>query len=144
MARTITAANSVYMLAISGLYPVPQRLQGYSADAAFDTDATELAEVQMGVDGHLSVGFTPNATHQTISLQADSASIDIFEQWASSNISGRTALIASGIVSIPSTGKKYTLSNGILMSFPLMPGVGRVLKPRVATLIWESVLPANI
>ena len=36
---SITAANSIYALAILNLYPVPQILQGYSADAAFDTEA---------------------------------------------------------------------------------------------------------
>ena len=41
-AGTITASNSVYMLSVAGLYASPQQLAGYSTDAAFDTEATEL------------------------------------------------------------------------------------------------------
>jgi len=71
---SITAMNSVYALAILNLYPVPQILQGYSADAAFDTEAADAAEIVMGVDGHMSAGFVPFVTRQTISIMPDSIS----------------------------------------------------------------------
>ena len=38
---TLTVANSVYMLMIVDLFPVPQQLQGYSVDDVFSTEAVE-------------------------------------------------------------------------------------------------------
>ena len=78
---TITSANAVYMLAVTGMFPVPQRLEGFAADDVFDTEALTVAEVVMGVDGRLSAGYTPVPVKQNISLQADSPSIQLFETW---------------------------------------------------------------
>ena len=47
----LTSANSEFMITINDLYPVPQKLQGYSADDAFTTDAVAATETQVGVDG---------------------------------------------------------------------------------------------
>ena len=74
MDTTITSANSVFTIVIAGLFPAPVQLQGYASDKAFTTEALDLAEVQMGVDGRMTAGFVPNPTKQTITLQADSPS----------------------------------------------------------------------
>src|SRR6185312_16410010 len=79
---TITAANSVFALTITGLYPAPQILHGYAADDAFSTNAVETAETVMGLDGHLSGGFIFNPVKQTIVLMPDSASLDAFNNWS--------------------------------------------------------------
>ncbi len=42
--RTLTAANAVIMLGITGLYDVPRRLQGFSADDVADVEAVSTGE----------------------------------------------------------------------------------------------------
>ena len=46
---TITAANAVFALAVTNLFPSPQTLQGFAADAMFAVDETDIAEIVMGV-----------------------------------------------------------------------------------------------
>ncbi len=142
--KTITAANSVFMLSITGLYVTPQRLQGYSADAAFDTDAVEPAETMMGVDGKMSAGFVPTMTKQTITLQADSPSCAVFETWLAAMKSAREVLFANGTVSLPSVGRKYTMTKGVLSSYPAISGVRKVLQPRAFAITWEDISPAPL
>ena len=49
--QTITSANSIIMLSILGLFPVPQQIFGFAADTGFNTEAFASVEVVMGVDG---------------------------------------------------------------------------------------------
>lgn len=142
--RTLTAANSVYMLAVAGLYPVAQQLQGYATDDAFATEAQEIADVQMGVDGIMSAGYVPQPTRQSIMIQADSASGAIFDNWANAMRTAREILRASATIYIPSIGKKYTLTRGVLTSYVPIPGVKKVLQSRTFMITWESVAPAPL
>lgn len=137
----ITAANSVYTLSIVPVFPVPQQLQGYATDAAWDTDATQNAEAQIGVDGLLSAGFVPALTNQTIRLQADSSSIALFEAWAAAQRASKNIFYAIGNISLPSVSRAYVCQRGVLMSYASMPGVGKVLKPRDFTITWQSIEP---
>lgn len=142
MAKTITAANSIFLLTIPGLYITPQQLQGYAADAAFDTEATEPVEVQMGVDGIMSAGYVPQPTKQTITLQADSQSIELFETWLATMKYTREVIFCNGSVTLPSVSRKYTATKGALTGYPGMPGVRKVLQPRTFTITWQDVSPA--
>lgn len=139
MARTLTAANSVYMLTIAGLYPAPQQLQGYSADAAFETDASEPSEVQIGVDGFVSAGYTPFLTRQTITLQASSASVDIFEAWLAAQKAARDVYYADATIELPSVNKTYILTQGTITSVMAIPGTRKVLQPRSFIITWASI-----
>lgn len=142
--RTITAANAVYMLDIPGLYPVPQRLQGFGTDSAFDTDASEPAETMMGVDGILSAGFVPFMTRQTITLQADSPSVLIFEDWLAAMKQAREVLFANATIVLPSVGRKYTNTRGVVTSVPAIPGTRKVLQPRAFVITWGDISPAQV
>jgi hypothetical protein len=139
---TITAANSVYMLAIASLYPVPQQLQGYAADAAFATEDVEPTEVVMGIDGHMSAGFVPYVTPQTITIMPDSPSLTMFEQWLSAMKASREIFIANGTIALPAIGKKYTLTRGVLSRIKSIPDVKKSLQPVEYRITWESVSPA--
>lgn len=140
--KTITAANSVYLLAIPGLYPIAQLLQGYSADAAFETETAEPTENQMGVDGIMSSGFVPFMTLQTISLQADSDSVLVFENWLAAMKSAREVIYANATISLPSVQRKYNLTKGALSSIVAIPGTRKVLQPRPFRITWGSIDPA--
>lgn len=135
---TITAANSVFVLVVPGLFPAPVQLRGYAADRAFDTDALDLAETQMGVDGRMTAGYVPNPVKQTISLQADSPSLTIFEAILGAMKAAREVYWLSGTISLPSTGESWTLTRGVLTQGKIIPGVQKVLQPRDFVITWES------
>ncbi len=139
--KTLTAANSVYMLTIRGLYP-PTRLQGFATDTAFDTEASDAIEAVMGVDGVMSAGFVPFMTRQTITLQADSDSVLVFENWMAAMKQRREVIYADAIVSLPSVQRKYALIKGVLSSWVPIPGNRKILEPRPAVITWGDIDPA--
>ena len=78
---SLTAANAVITLTIAGVFNAGQQLQQFAADDVFSVEQVTPTETLMGVDGFLSGGRTPVPVPWTISLQADSPSNFIFEQW---------------------------------------------------------------
>lgn len=136
---TITSANSVFTIVIPGLFPAPVQLHGYASDKAFTTEAIDLAEVQMGVDGRMTAGFTPNPTKQTVTLQADSPSKDIFTALIQAMKTAREVFYISGSIALPSTGESFTLTRGILTNTKQIPDAQKVLQPMDFVITWESV-----
>ena len=136
---TITSANSVFTLVVAGLFPAPVQLKGYASDKAFTTEAVDLAEVQMGVDGRMTAGFVPNPVKQTITLQADSPSKDIFTAVIQAMKTAREVFYLSGSISLPSTGESFTLTRGILTNAKQIPDAQKVLQPMDFVITWESV-----
>jgi len=136
---TITSANSVFMLVVAGLFPVPVQLQGFAVDKAFVTDAVDLAEVQMGVDGRMTAGYIPVPVKQTITLQADSPSRDIFTALIQASMTARTVFYMSGSIALPATGETYTLTRGVLTNAKQIPDAQKVLQPVDFMITWERV-----
>lgn len=139
---TITSANSVFALSITGLYLSPQTLQGYATDDGFSTEAIEVAETVMGLDGHLSGGFVFNPYKQGVTLMPDSPSIEIFNNWALAQKAGREVLIANGSITLPATGMKYVMTRGFLTSFKPIPDVKKVLQSQQYQITWGSIIGA--
>lgn len=136
---TITSANSVFTLVVAGLFPAPVQLKGYASDKAFTTEAVDLAEVQMGVDGRMTAGFVPNPVKQTITLQADSPSKDIFTAVIQAMKTAREVFYISGSISLPSTGESFTLTRGILTNAKQIPDAQKVLQPVEYVITWEQI-----
>jgi len=142
--KTLTAANSVFMLSVRSLFPAPQQLQGYAADDAFSTEQVQPAEVVMGVDGVMSAGWLPVMVPQTISLQGDSVSADIFDAWNAAMKTIRELYFADAIITLPAIGKSYTLTKGALTSYTPVVGVKKILQPRTFTITWQNVSEAPL
>lgn len=136
---TITSANSVFTIVVAGLFPAPVQLRGYASDKAFTTEAVDLAEVQMGVDGRMTAGFVPNPVKQTITLQADSPSKDIFTAVIQAMKTAREVFYISGSISLPSTGESFALTRGILTNAKQIPDAQKVLQPVEFTITWEAI-----
>ncbi len=136
---SITSANSVFTLVVASLFPVPVQMQGYSSDRAFITDALDLAEVHMGVDGRMTAGYTPNPTRQTITLQADSPSRDFFTSLIQATKTAREVYYITGSISLPGTGEAFSLTRGILTQVKQLPDAQKVLQPVDYVITWESV-----
>ncbi|ATJ90550.1 phage tail fiber protein [Acetobacter tropicalis] len=140
----ITAANSVFTITVPGLYNAPITLQNYAADRAFETEARELAETAMSIDGYLNAGWVPNPVTQTIALAASSESALVFEAIVMAQDSRRGLYRMGAEIQIPAIGRKYTMVRGLLRSIVSIPGAGRVLEARHFEITWERVLPAAI
>jgi hypothetical protein len=136
---TITSANSMFTITVPGLFPTPVQIQGYSAERAWNTDAQELAETQMGVDGRMTAGFTPNPVNQTVSLQADSPSKVIFNAIAAAQRQSREIYYISASISLPSTGESFILTKGVLKGVKAIPDAAKVLQPMDFAITWESI-----
>lgn len=143
MAATLTVANSVITMTCEALYTSPVQLQGYAADDAFETDAVENGEYSMGIDGNLSAGFVYNAVPFTLTIQADSASIAIFENIYQYEVSNRTKLRHDWSVSIPANGRRYDLTKGYMRSYKA-PAGKRILQPAVIALVFERQSPSSL
>lgn len=139
---TLTSANSVLMLSISGIYPVAQQLQGYATDDAFAADEVQPVEAVMGVDGRLSAGFTPYPTIITIMLQADSPSLVVFDTWKAVQDTARDVFFANLNVTLSGTGQKYACARGALTGASVFPSGKKILQPRQYKITFESVTPS--
>ena len=142
--KTLTAANSVILLSVVGLFDIPVQLQGFSADNVYDTDDVTPTETAMGVDGKLSAGFVPVAVRQGFTLQADSDSVEIFERWYQAQQAAREVYFAQGSTYLPSVQRKYAARRGVLQGYSPLPPAQKVLQPRKFSILWEAVSGAAI
>lgn len=140
--RTLTAANCILLIGAVGLFDVAQRMQGFATDDVTDMDEVQPGESVMGVDGRLSVGFTPFSTSQNVTLQADSESNDFFDTLLTAEETAREKYVLFGSLVIPATSKKYSMTRGFLMGAVKLPAVKKILQPRRFTIHWERVTPA--
>lgn len=141
MDTTITSANSEFWITVPGLFPTPVRLQGYSAEKAWNADQQMLAETQMGVDGRMTAGYVPAPVRQSISLQADSPAKAIFKAIAQAMQSAKDVFYISGTINLPSTGESFSGVRGVLTEWKPIPDAAKVLQPMEFAIVWESLQP---
>lgn len=144
MAKTITAANAKFTIAVLPILPVPFDVEGFGTDDAFTTDAANVAETVKGVDGKMSAGFLPFITEMTVTLQADSASIDIFDQWLAAQKAENEIFFAQGVIVLNAVGKSYTLVKGVLKRVTQFSPVRKTLQPQVYQIDWADVQPVPL
>jgi hypothetical protein len=137
--RTLTAANSILMIGVTGLFDNPIRIQGFATDDVMDTESMQPTETAMGVDGRLSAGWAPAPVVQNVTLQADSKSNDVFDQLISAERVAREKYVLFGSIVVPAIGRKLVMTRGFLHSFVKLPGIKRTLQPRRFTIHWEDV-----
>lgn len=149
---TITGANAIYALSIAPpafapqvsatLFAAPVQLQGFAADDAFATEPLASVEVLMGVDGILSSGFVYVPVRQTITLQGDSISNQIFDLWWNAMQTTKDVYLAQGIITLTTIQTKYALNNGSLTTYQPLSDVRKLLQPRRFGITWQSIQPA--
>jgi hypothetical protein len=145
MARAqLTVANSIIMLVIPDLFPVPQRLQGYAADDLMTTTPVKSIETVMGLDGILAAGWYPTPKEQTFVLQANSPSTFMFDEWQQAQEAARDGFAADAFITLPSIGRIYTCLRGFLTEYVAIPDARKILQPRRFQVTWESILGAPI
>lgn len=140
--KTLTAANSVILITVPSLFPIPQQLQGYAADDVFDIDGLATSEVQMGVDGKLSAGWVPQAVVQNITLQADSDSIAVFEALYAAQQLAQEVYPIVGLVRLPAVKRTYSMPKGFLTNYAPIANGKKVLQARRFQITWETITAA--
>ena len=138
---TITSANSIVTLSVAGLYPVPQQLQGYAADRAWESGNLTMTESKMSVDGRKSSGYIFNLVEQTFTLQADSPSRAVFTAIINAMRAAREIYVISGTITLPATGESFICTNGTLKDSKMLPNAGKVLDQMDYVIEWESIQP---
>lgn len=141
---TLTSANSKMSLSVPDVFPVPQAIQGYSTDDAFDTDSVAPNEVLMGVDGKLSGGYTPYPVKLKIVLQADSPSIAVFDQWRQAMDQATDSFVGNLTIVAPSLGKIFTFTRGFLTGATPTPPGKKVFQPQNFEVTFQSVVAAPV
>ena len=144
MPTSITSANSQLTLSITGLFNSAMPIQGYAADGGFQTEAVAAAEVMMGMDGHMSAGFVFTPVKFKVTLNADSPSKTVFDQWYEFSRGQREISYCQAVLTLPSTGESYTLTNGVLQSYAGTPAGKKVLQPVEYEITFESLTKSNI
>src|SRR5262252_6687153 len=135
---SITGANVSITLAIPPLFPSGVKLQGFAADDVFDTDAIEINEVVMGVDGIMSAGYVNVMVAQNFALQADSPSIIVFDTWYTSMLAAQDVFFAQGVAILKAVGKKWAMTKGSLTSYKPIPDTKKLLQPQRFRITWQS------
>jgi hypothetical protein len=142
--KTITSADSSFVLSSSDFALIATSITGYAADAAFAFDEVVTAEMIQGVDGISSAGWLPRLYPQTIHLQADSDSRSVFDLIVATQDAAKTVYRLGGVITIPGLGMSYVLGRGVLTGYPPMAAVNKTLAPAEYKITWESVLPLPI
>lgn len=137
----ITAADAVVMLSIPPIFTTPQQLQGFAADDVYDVPTIKSVETVMGVDGVLSAGFVYVPVIQEITLQADSASNAIFDQWWAQMQAAKDVYTAQGLIRLPAISSKFIQTDGYLTGYKPAPGAKKLLQPRKYEITWNSIVP---
>lgn len=145
---TITSANSKLSLTIRSSAGVaivgPFTLEGYATDDAFAVEAVESGIAKKGVDGRMSAGFVPFVTVQTIMLQADSPSIQLFDDWMAAEQALKDKLYADGALTQPGPQKAYVMVKGVLTRYTTLAAARRTLEPVQYQITWDQVNPTPL
>lgn len=141
---TITSANATATLKVSGLYDSPITLSGFATDASVAPAQVNPVTVEMGVDGHLSMGWVPTAKEVTFSFAADSPSRVAFEDWAAAQDAAREVMVGEVEFTVASVNRKYTGTRGALTT--AQPGVSaaQTLQSGQFVVTFEKWIPSPL
>jgi len=135
----ITSANSSAVLSVQEIAPNGIQLEGYSTDQSISSEAVDIAETRMGVDGNMAAGYVPAIKPVTITLESNSPSYPrLCEIWEASQ-TNRTIYPCTLTVMIPSIRQAFTYSNGILKNGSPFPTHAKVLEPTTWQFDFERV-----
>jgi|SRR5271157_6485724 len=134
--NTITSASATFQITIAQVYPQGITLFGFGVDDAFIAEMADSAETQIGVDGYGVAGWRPREVPMTVRFLASSPSVVVFENWDASESQINDKLFASAIILMPTIGRKYSCSYGVLQRSSSMAEVRRVLANREWRINW--------
>lgn len=137
MANNITSANATAVMRVAELYPMGFTLSHFATDTALAQDEDTIAETRMGVDGHMSAGFTPSIQTVNISLEPGSPSIEYLNNVYLATQKNRKTYETTLVITIPSTGQVFTYTGGVMQKAKMLPDIKKVLDPVTYSFAFE-------
>lgn len=144
MAGNITCANSQAIMVVDNLFPAGFPLQQYSTDQSISMGELTTAETRMGVDGGLAAGYIPSIKSVTISLEPFSKSIDYLETLYQLEDANMKKYNITLVITIPSIGKTFTYTGGVLKTGKPFADHKKVLDPVNWSFDFEKMIPTKI
>ena len=139
----LTSANSVVILTVADLYPSGVQLEGFSTDQILSGEDVTVGEARMGVDGRLSVGYTPTPKNIVITLEASSPSLEVMQNIYSRFESTKTALECSMTIIIPALSQVFNFVQGSLIKGRPVPDLKKILDPTQWTFTFAAFKISN-
>jgi hypothetical protein len=137
--QDITSANAQIVLICETVVPVGVLLQQASVDTWAASDAIQVAETRMGVDGYMAAGVTPNIVPVTITLEANSPSKRVLDMIAQAMIANKQPYRCTLMITLPSTGEGFAFYRGVLQTANHLPALQKVLAPTQWVFHFERV-----
>lgn len=139
--KTVTSANSAFILNCPALGIPAHILQGAAPDDFFSAMDVTSVQSYVGVDGFVSFAWVPTVKAMTVSLMANSPSYDFFEQLCQAQETSREViLIQSGIVAFPSLGKMYKFEDGAVTKTKPVPAAKQYIQPTTFEITWSRIV----
>lgn len=135
----ITSANSAAILTVKELFPAGIVLQQFATDQAITQDEVTFAETRMGVDAFMAAGFVPSIKPVNITFEPFSSALESIDQLVRATEQQRTCFECELVVRLPSIGKQYTWSGGVMKKGKSLPDLKKVLDPVSFTFDFEKL-----
>ena len=75
----------------------------------------------------------------TFHIQPSSPTRAKIDTWNTTSRKAKAIFRCNAVVILPSLGMKYTMTNGVLKSWKILPSAARVLQPMAGLIEWESI-----
>lgn len=138
MSFDITSANATLFLTVEELYPNGVQLYQFATDQSYSSEAEQIAETRMGVDGMMVAGYTPNIKVVGVNLEVSSPSVAVMDYIIQATKANRKPYKCMLVANVPSIGKTFTWSAGTLQTGSLSGGAARVLNPMQYTFHFQD------
>lgn len=139
----ISSADAVFVLTVQQLFNAPVVLENWASNKAWSSQSLKLADTRMSIDGKLNRGFMPSLLDMTLTFSPNSNTYLLFDSIATASRQGQTVYNLNGEISLKGLGRKYTLTNGVLIDYSAVPDATTMLGDVSAHIRWENILPAG-
>lgn len=137
--RNITSANATAILTVDNAFPAGIIFEYFSSDQSFSGDEVEIAETKMGVDGKLHAGWIPAERNVTFTFSPDSPTIIFLEELIAVQNVAKNVFFCDLPITVPSVGKLYHYTNGVLKKTKMLPDGKKTLDPVSYTFTFEDM-----
>lgn len=131
-------------MVIDTLFPAGFTLEAFSTDQSISMGEVTMTETRMGVDGKMAAGYVPSIKPVTISFEPFSQSVAYLEQLAQAMEANRKTYEVTLVCTVPSIGRVYTFTGGVLKTAKTFPDNKKVLDPVNYTFDFEKMTPSSI
>jgi hypothetical protein len=127
--NNITSANATAYMTVKDLYPAGFQLNNFATDQAIDQSEDTIAETRMGVDGNMAAGYVPSIKPVNMQFEAASPTVPYLENVYLASQQNRRTYECTLVINVPSVGKVYTYTGGVMKTGKALPALKKTLDP---------------